>query len=1238
MERRTGMLLATAVTLTLAVTLGLGSAIAAKPQGAQNHRPLIAKPSTKKVILFSSDGMRPDLMEKYAAAGSMPSYKDLLDKGARGDNGMIQAFPPNTGVGWHTMATGTWSAEHGSINNTFHRVGEGNFNNRTAPLGTAGILQADTIAQQMERRGRKVASIEWVGARDYDPPLQGPVVDFRTFFSNRGILLNYDLPGQPALANTFGVSYQKVALIPATGFSNAPTSYSPPMEQTVKITNTAFPLTDNVDRFYTFYIYDETNDSRTNYNKIKVYETKTSSPIAELAAGQWADIKVKLTGARAGQTAGFYLKLIDLSADLSKFRVYFTSIARVNATWNGCTYAPGCNTQTGFAEELASKFPTSVAGDFAPLEALIVDEDTYFEQDEKWKDAHLAYMKYIFQDKGYKADFLQAGFPLTDETSHQFLGLTVPTDMDGKPNPYYDDVNGDGVKDGLLAKREGYIQGAYKSADETLALARDLMGKADTTVFAGSDHGFAPQWMAIDTGTVLAKAGMQGTGQTSNCRVGGGVTKAKACIAGGWAGIYINLAGRDPGGTVAAANYEDARTIIKNAFLALNTGGVQPVQEVLYKEQLKNVDGVDALHPTRAPDLVVVARPPYQFDASTPGKETAFSQFFGQHGYRPNLVDIPHGVNMHATFVASGPGVEHVATPIKGIRAIDMAPTIAFLMGVPGPQNARGRIIYGAFPKFAHKEIGVVNYSDFHGQITPLTDAPDVIAGGTVPAANIGGASALKTWFDTFRKDSPDGSLLLTGGDDIGATPPIATEFGDFPVIQIQNMFGLSASGVGNHNLDHGGLSVLTRSYAEIANYPYLSANIVDKQGKTNPRVPAYKVFTFKGTKVGVIGFSNEDIPALTFPGSLDTYHVADTVRRVNETAKFLRSRGVRTIVAVGHLGITSGGANLPAFGPLLDTATKFQNVDIVLGDHTNFQLNVVGPHNMIITENLSKGLRFTRVRLVIDPKSGRVVYRTADFHKPWEIEVDKDPKISAVLADLQVKLAPRLSRTLGTSTVYIPRADSCGRADSRLCESLIGNVVTDAVRKTYKTDLAITNSGGLRADLTCPTADNPQDFCPAYAPPPYPISRGSVLGVLPFGNIAATVKWTGAELKAALENGVSRMPAADGRFPQLSGMCFTYNIDAPVGSRVTSVVRAADDGTCTTTAVDLSASATYTVAENDFMVAGGDGYPNVRGRETTQAILDDVVATFIENTKTLSPAIQGRITCTGTRCPRRTS
>jgi 2',3'-cyclic-nucleotide 2'-phosphodiesterase (5'-nucleotidase family) len=269
------------------------------------------------------------------------------------------------------------------------------------------------------------------------------------------------------------------------------------------------------------------------------------------------------------------------------------------------------------------------------------------------------------------------------------------------------------------------------------------------------------------------------------------------------------------------------------------------------------------------------------------------------------------------------------------------------------------------------------------------------------------------------------------------------------------------------------------------------------------------------------------------------------------------------------------------------------------------------------------------------------VIYKTADYHKPWDIGVTPDPAIQALIDDLNAQLAPIFNTIIGDSTKFIPRADACGRSDGRLCESLIGDVVTDALRKTYNTDFAITNSGGLRADLTCPTTDISGDFCPAYTPPPYPISRGQVLAVLPFGNVVFTVTINGAELKTFLENGVSLMPSAQGRFPQVSGLCFTYDISAPAGSRVLSAVRQAADGSCTGAAVDLTAASTYTIAENDFMASGGDGYPNVYSRGTTQDIMDQVVADYITANTPVNPSVlappDGRISCTtsgATACP----
>ena len=663
--------------------------------------------STDKVILFSSDGMRPDLMEEYTRHGSMPTYKSLIHRGVRGHNGLTQGFPPNTGVGWATLATGAWPGVHGSTNNTFHRLTAPSCNSSTS-FAAPGVLQADTLGQAAEREGKEVVSVEWVAARGYSPALQGPVVDFRSFFSRRGILLNYDIPGQPDRANAFGVDYLRVTLDPATGWTNVPTSYSPAKEERLTVTTTFAAV--NPTRFFDLYIYDSTNDNTVNYDRVLVVPAPTKNgaqAVANLSQNQWADVKVTLIGARAGQTAGLLLKAIDLTSDLSRFRLYFTSVARVNATYN----ALGPTGSAAFEETLAHDFPTSVAADFAPLEGGIVDEDTYVEQGLKWADAHHAYLHYIFETLDVEADLLQLGTPITDEFGHQFTALFTPRDLDNDRNPYYDDVEGDGIRDNRVAIREGYIRAAYEEADTTLALGRELMGAEDTTVFASSDHGMAPQWYAVNAGKVLLDAGLQTVEQNGNCRWFPSYPpnpppgqKVKACYAGGTAQFYINLVGRHPEGIVPVADYENVRNQIIQAFQGLTdpeNPGKQVVQAIFRKEQLSNVDGSDSLNPTRSGDVVVVTRPPYQFDAATPGQRIAFSQFFGQHGYLPNLVNLARNVNMHGTFLASGPGVRGGGgrghggggRVVHGVRAIDVAPTIAFLMGIDGPAQATGDVL-----------------------------------------------------------------------------------------------------------------------------------------------------------------------------------------------------------------------------------------------------------------------------------------------------------------------------------------------------------------------------------------------------------------------------------------------------------------------------------------------------------------------------------------------------------------
>lgn len=1209
-----------------------------------------------RVVMFSSDGMRPDLMEQYAAQGYMPTYAALMAAGARGDNGMVQAFPPNTGVGWYTMMTGAYPGEHGSTNNTFFRSGD-TFSNRTS-FSATGIIQADTLAAAAERAGKKVAQVDWVGGLNSN--ITGPTVDFASFYSNRGVLVGTADPSEQAGAAAFGTVYQVNGWTDASGWTNVPVGdpASPPKEIAGGWTIPTSFAPQNPARTYNVYAYDSKVDGVAAYDHVVVSTIgKDGSPATalDLAVGDFKGIKVTLIGSRAGQLAGHYIKLISLAADLSNFKLYATSIARATAKCGtaACNALPHLTGEDPLEAYIANNLLPWAAADFAPEEGGVIDEDTYIQQG---RDLEAAYgdavLNYILGTLQPDTDVAFVGYPFTDEVSHQFMALVTPTDIDGNPNPCYD-VNpkfndtvctGAGTA-GRVTDREEYIRSAYHEADAKLALARALMGGNPTT-FAASDHGFAPQWWAVNANAVLNAATVGGVSlhasnaNASNC--GAATTDiAKACWAGGTIQIYINSARLKSSTNPTFPVYEDVRTAIINAFQNLTdpaNPGATVVARVMRKEELRNVDGSDSLHPNRSGDVVVVLRPPYQSDAGTNGQVIALSHFFGQHGYLPELVDIAHNVNMHGTFVAAGPGIRHQDTPVAGIRAVDLAPTLAFLLNVPGPQNARGRIMVDLTNKQGqYKEVTILDISDYHGQLVPLAEAADSLG----PTFTIGGSAFLKTWFDLYRSEAPGGSLTVAAGDSVGATPPISSFFGDTPTIELMNAMGIGADGLGNHNFDKGS-AYLRSTLIPLANYPFLSANVVDANGKTPAEWKPSQVFdtTFDGVKVGIVGFTNDDAPTLVSPTAFDPFHVANSLAAVNAEAAKLKAKKINVIVAIGHLGATSGTLTSPV-GPLIDLADNVTNVDAVIGDHTDFQVLATRPNGVLVTENRSKGIRFTRLRLLIDTNTKKVVYKTADFHKPWDIGMTADPGIQARIDQLNAQLAPILSIVIGNSTRFIPRADACftnipndPSAQGRRCESLEGNVTTDAMRTTYNTDFAITNSGGLRADLTCPTTDNVSDFCPAYTPPPYPISRGQVLTVLPFGNVVVTLQVNGAELKSMLERGVSAMPAPDGRFPQVSGLCFTYDITLPAGSRVTGAVRQAPDGSCTGAPVDLTSATTYNIATNDFTAGGGDGYPVFTPRVTTRNIMDQVLADYITAQGTISPSIQGRIVCTGTGCP----
>jgi 2',3'-cyclic-nucleotide 2'-phosphodiesterase (5'-nucleotidase family) len=546
--------------------------------------------------------------------------------------------------------------------------------------------------------------------------------------------------------------------------------------------------------------------------------------------------------------------------------------------------------------------------------------------------------------------------------------------------------------------------------------------------------------------------------------------------------------------------------------------------------------------------------------------------------------------------------------------------------GLAGPHKSKESV-----------DIRFISVSDWHAQLDPLF----VFGEGT-----FGGAAELSTYFQEERDDNPN-MLTLTAGDAFGGSPPLSSFFDEIPAVESMNLMGFDVDGLGNHNFDRG-LEHL-QQMIDIAEFRYVSANLKcgksgksgkgKKSGKSNKcanglsGVEDFKIFKLGGVKVAVIGITNPEAPTLVFAGNFGDLVITDPVEAANKARKSAKREGAKLFVAITHLGVTGFDMAGDPFGPLIDFAEGVKGFDVIFGDHTNVEYSGV-INKALVVENRSRGRTYARVDLTVNPKNGHVDSSWVEFIEPVSSAVIPDPEIVAFLDPLRAELDVLLGDVIGESTVRIPRSDECGQSSGRTCESLVGDVTTDALRMAYGTDFAITNSGGLRADLTCPIVDIDTDLCPPKTGSNFQITDGQVLTVLPFGNNSATLTVDGALLKTYLENGVSAMPGASGRFAQVSGLCFTYDIDAAAGSRVTGAVRQAIDGTCTGAVVDLTAASSYTLAINDFMAAGGDGYPDVTDLIVTRNVMDQDVAAYIAVNTPISPMIQDRIGCTGATCP----
>ncbi|MBV9790563.1 MAG: 5'-nucleotidase C-terminal domain-containing protein [Chloroflexi bacterium] len=504
--------------------------------------------------------------------------------------------------------------------------------------------------------------------------------------------------------------------------------------------------------------------------------------------------------------------------------------------------------------------------------------------------------------------------------------------------------------------------------------------------------------------------------------------------------------------------------------------------------------------------------------------------------------------------------------------------------------------------------IQFLTVSDWHAQLDPLS---------VTGVGNVGGAAELLSYWKADRAANPN-SLTITAGDAYGAAPPLSGFFEEESAVKTMNAMGFAVDTFGNHNFDRG-VAHLQRMI-DLADFQYVSANLKNVEDNLSGVKP-FEIFDIGGVKVAVIGVTNQEAPTLVFPGNFGTIEITDPVQAANKARGQAKKAGAQVFVAITHMGIEGADPMTGApVGRLIDFASGLEDFDVVFGDHTDVQFNTV-INGALVVENRSKGLTYSKTNLTVDPKTGTVLNSAVQFVTPLSSAVTPDSSIVNLLAPYRTQLAAAFDTKVGVTTDIFPRGGNV----ERVREVALGNLVADSMRLRYGTQLAFTNGGGLRAAL--PSSYAPLDktlrrpSAGYVAGPPYDLVIGDVFTVLPFGNSVVTRNVTGAQLHAIVEHSVAALPSANGRFAQISGFKFSYDVTRAPGSRVISLTLA--DGT------PIPADATtYTLATNDFTNAGGDGYTMLAdGKGTTREVMADVLLDHIRQLGTITPTLEGRIT-----------
>jgi 5'-nucleotidase len=507
-----------------------------------------------------------------------------------------------------------------------------------------------------------------------------------------------------------------------------------------------------------------------------------------------------------------------------------------------------------------------------------------------------------------------------------------------------------------------------------------------------------------------------------------------------------------------------------------------------------------------------------------------------------------------------------------------------------------GALALSAGAAAADYSLTILHTNDFHARFEPIS-AFDSACGEKDAAEGkcFGGSARLVTAIEAAKARS-NNWILVDGGDQFQGTL-YYTYYKGAVSAEMMNKMGYTAMTVGNHEFDDG--PEVLKGFVDSVKFPILMSNAdISGEGLLKDIIRKSVIIEQNGEKIGLIGLTPQDTDELSSPGPNVIF--TDPVQAVQGEVDKLTAEGVNKIIVLSHSG-------MPVDRKVAEGTT---GVDVIVGGHDNTLLsNVIegakGPYPVMvgstaIVQAYAYGKFLGELNVTFDDQGN--VKEAKGEPILLDASVVQDQATSDRIAELGKPLDEIRNKVVAQTSEAIDGA----RESCRAVECQMGNLVADAMLDRVKDqgiEVAIANGGGLRASIDAGD-----------------VTMGEVLTVLPFQNTLSTFQVTGATLVAALENGVSQVEEGAGRFPQVAGLSFAFDLAKPAGSRVSEVMVGG---------APVDPAKVYGVVSNNFVRNGGDGYNmfvDAMNAYDFGPDLADVTAEFLAKNGAYTPYLDGRI------------